>query len=72
MVPDMVPGRADHQRHAQGALINEEAVRGLAMFAQTFTVVPGNDHQRIVVQPHARSRSSTRPMQWSMYAISPA
>ena len=33
------PGPADHQRHVQRALINEVAVRDLAMFAQPFAVV---------------------------------
>ena len=44
--------RPDNQRHVHRALIHEESVRGLAVFAQAFPVVAGDNHQRVVVEPH--------------------
>ena len=55
-------GTRTDQRHVQGALINEESVLLLAVFSQAFTVVPGNDHERVVVQPQGANLSMTLPI----------
>ena len=44
-------GAQNHQRHAQHRLVDEEAVRALAMVAQALAVIADHDDHRPVEQP---------------------
>ncbi len=61
------PSLADDQRHAQRRLVGEDSVRRLAVLAQPFAVIGGDDDQRVArlsrrgVEAAGRARSPSTP-----------
>ena len=67
-VPGADAGPADHQRHAQRRVVDEDAVRVLAVLAERFAVIACGDDQRVARACPSAPRS--RPISRSAVAIS--
>ena len=57
---DAKPRACHHERHSQRRVVHEEAVTHFVVFAESLTVVPGEDDERRVCQGAERGDDAAR------------